>query len=1057
MRSVRFSFLALLVGVVVAFAAPATAQAAVEIEKFVGVNCKTTAEHCGEKVVGADIFGEPIAETVEPEIVESEGQGYRQAAGHVPFGVTDFTLKHIGSLASASAIPTGVVTHVRVDVAAGLATSPAAVPQCTIAEFGAAEAIPGTGFYAPSKCKEGGGAHGTGPESTVIGEETATVFVQPLAEKSLPPDVTLAGKLYNLVQPEAPTKARASLFGAALKLPIVLTKGILEEIFKKSNPAVENAQYYAHTLVEGSVEWGQEAKGTNAGDYHDYFEVKVSPNLPLIRSRQEDYGTTGNGGFITNPTSCPGDNTTFLTLEGVAAGSAAEVKARLESGSRETVRKPYKTLLGLQGCGLVPFEPSFALSPATTASDQPDGISATAGLTRRPSEEIDSAQLKTAAIKLPEGMTLNPSAAAGLTACKPSQARIHSETAGTECPASSSLGTVSLTVPTLPSSEPLTGNIYLGTPPNGGAITGPPYIVYIDAESARYGVSVRLKSETIPNEATGQVMAIFNENPEQPFTSITMHFKEGALSPIANPLTCGTATTEASFQPFTLTAAKTLNSAFTPTGCSNPIPFALTQATANQTGSAGGNTSFSFSLTRPEGNQYLGAVKTTLPPGLVGQIPKATQCTEAQANANACPETSQIGTASATSGSGPTPYTFGSGKVYLTGPYQGAPFGLSIVVPATAGPFELGPVTTRATINIDPYTARVTTTATLPTIVKGIPIRLRGLTVSINKQGFLLNPTTCNLMATESTVTSTFGATQNLSSSFQLNSCNALKFKPAFLAKSNSRTSKANGAELETTLNEVPGNANVRSVKVQLPKQLPSRLTTLQKACPAATFEINPSLCPPGSFVGGARANTPTLAGKLKGPAILVSHASAAFPDLDLVMEAEGVRSILVGNTDIKKGITTTTFASTPDVPVSSITVNLPIGPHSALAANGNLCAGTLLMPTTITGQNGTVVKQNTNIGVANCGVRIVGRKVVGNTAYLTVQTYAAGRISGKGSGLATVFRRLGSAQRAATLRIPLSSGGRSRRKPFNVRVRVGFVPKARGARSSVAFVTVRF
>ncbi len=1054
MRSrVRFSFVALLVGVIVAFAVPAAAQAAVEVEKFVGVNCKATAEHCGEKVVGTDVFGDPIAETVEPNQTESETQGYTQAAGHVPFGVTDFTLKHSGSLAEKNAVPTSVVTHVRVDVAAGLATAPAAVPQCTMAEFGASEVFAGTGlgFYTKPTCKTGGGAHGTGPESTVIGEETATVYVSGLG------DVTIAGTLYNLVQPEPPA-ARASLFGAALKLPKPLTEIILGKfsaIPPGEEPGQKGAQYYAHTLVEGNVEWGQEAKGTGAGDYHDYFEVHVSPSLPVIRSRQEDYGTAGNGSFITNATSCPGNHTTQLSLEGVPIGSEAEIKEHLESGSRESLRRPYTTLLGINGCGIVPFEPAFSLTPSTTASDQPDGISATAALTRHPSEEIDSAQVKTAAIKLPEGMTLNPSAAAGLTACTPAQARIHSETPGTSCPASSLLGTVSLDVPTLPPGS-LSGNVYLGGP-ESGPITGPPYIVYVDAESARYDVSVRLKAETIPNAATGQVTTIFNENPEQPFTSITMHFKEGALSPIANPLTCGVATTEASFQPFTLTAARTVGSAFTPTGCANPIPFSLTQATSNQTTTAGGNTSYTFSLSRPEGDQYLGAVKTTLPAGLVGQIPKATQCTEAQASSNSCPATSQIGTASAISGSGPTPYAFGGGAVYLTGPYQGAPFGLSIVVPAIAGPFNLGPVTTRAKVEVDPYTARVTTTATLPTIVGGIPIRLRGVTVSINKQDFLLNPTSCNPLTTETTVTSTFGATQNLSSPLQLTSCNALKFKPAFLAKSNSRTSKANGASLETTLNEVPGQANVKSVKVQLPKQLPSRLTTLQKACPAATFESNPYHCPPGSFVGGARANTPTLQDKLKGPAILVSHAAAAFPDLDLVMEADGVRSILVGNTDIKKGITTTTFASTPDVPVSSITVNLPIGAHSALAANGNLCATPLVMPTIMTGQNGTVVKQNTTIGVLGCGVRIVGHKVVGSTAYITVQTYAPGRISGTGSGLGTTFRHLGRAQKATTLKVSLSGRARGRRRPFNVRLRVGFVPKARGAKSSAAFVTVRF
>jgi hypothetical protein len=1059
MRSfgVRYSFLALFVGVVVAFVAPAAAQAAVEIEKFVGINCKATAEKCGEKVVGADIFGEPIAETVEPDPTESETQGYRQAAGHVPFGVTDFTLKHTGDLATATAVPTGVVTHVRVDVAAGLATSPAAVPQCTMAEFGAAEAIPGTGFYAAPTCKEGLGPHGTGPESTVIGQETATVFVEPLAEKSLPPDVTLSGTLYNLVQPEPPAKARASYFGAALKLPIGLTKGILEGIFKKSKPEVENAQYYAHTIVEGNVEWGQEAKGTGAGDYHDYFEVNVSPALPVIRSRQEDYGTTGNGGFITNATRCPGDNTTFLALEGVALGTEQETKERLESGNREKVRRPYTTLLGLDGCGLVPFDPTFGLSPGAgeTGFDQPDGISTTVGIPRHPEAEIDSAQLKVATVKLPAGMTLNPSAAAGLTACTPAQARIHSEAPGTNCPASSILGTVSLDVPTLPPGS-LTGNIYLGGP-ESGPITDPPYIIYLDAESARYDVSVRLKGETEPNLTTGQVTTVFKENPEQPFTTATLNFKGGALAPIANPLTCDAGAAEGSFLPYTEIGAKSISTPFAATGCPATIPFALSQSTANQTANAGGNTSYTFSLTRPEGHQYLGAVKTTLPAGLVGQIPKATQCTEAQASSNSCPASSQIGTASAIAGSGPTPFSFGNGKVYLTEKYAGAPFGLSIVVPAVAGPFDLGPVTTRAKIEIDPYTARVTTTAVLPTIVKGIPIRLRGVTVSINKQGFLLNPTSCAAMATESTVTSTFGATQNLSSPFQVGNCNLLKFKPAFKAVTSAKTSKANGASLETTLNEIPGQANVKSVKVQLPKALPSRLTTLQKACPAATFEADYHNCPSGSFVGGARANTPTLPSKLKGPAILVSHAAAAFPDLDLVMEADGVRSILVGNTDIKNGITTTTFASTPDVPVSSITVNLPVGSHSALTANANLCRNPLVMPTTMTGQNGTVVKQNTRIKVNGCGVRVVGHKVVGNTAYITVQTFAAGRISGKGSGLATRFRRLSRPQKKVTLKIPLSKRGRNRHRQFRVKVRVGFVPKAKGAPSSSATVTVRF
>ena len=1025
--SIRRSFFALLVGALIVVLAPAAAQAAVGIEKLVAVNCGVGHEGCGQEATGkTDIFGTPVFVPKEPSKAESEAEGFTQAGGHVPFGITDFKVATEGELPTTQK-PTGVTTHIRTDVAAGLATSPSAVTPCKGEQFGETEAVPGTGFYNASTC----------PAETLIGEQNATVFAEGAG------DLALAGSVYNLEQKQG----LASEYGVALKLPKPITEGILKEAFKgtplEGSPK-EKEQYFAHTLIEGSVEFGKQARGTNAGDYHDYFEINVSPALPLIRSRLVFFGRSGNGAFITNATSCPGDNTTRLALTGEES---------------TTVDRSFTSPIGLSGCGLVPFDPTFGLSAGANESgfDQPDGISTSVGLTRHPgATEIDSAQLKVAAVKLPEGMTLNPSAAAGLTACTPAQARIHSEALGTDCPASSAIGTVSLNVPTLPDGS-LTGTLYLGGPETG-PITNPPYIVYVDAESARYGVAVRLKGETFPNATTGQLTTVFSENPEQPFTNIVLSFKGGALAPIANPLTCTAGTAEGSFLPYTEIGSKTIATPFSATGCPATIPFSLSQSTANQTANAGGNTSYTFSLTRPEGNQYLSQIKTTLPAGLVGQIPKATQCTEAQAVSNTCPATSQIGSASAISGSGPTPYTFGNGAVYLTGPYNGAPFGLSIVVPATAGPFSLGPVTTRATLNIDPYTARVTTTATLPTIVKGIPIRLRGVTVSINKQGFLLNPTSCGALATETSATSTLGTTVNLPNSpFQVGNCNLLKFKPAFKATTSSKTSKANGASLETTLNEVPGQANVKSVKVQLPKALPSRLTTLQKACPAATFEANYHNCPAGSFVGGARANTPTLPGKLQGPAILVSHANEAFPDLDLVMEANGVRAVLIGNTDIKNGITTTTFASTPDVPVSSITVNLPLGAHSALAANGNLCANPLVMPTTMTGQNGVVVKQNTTIKVNTCGVRIVGHKVVGNTAYITVQTFAPGRVSGKGASVATRFRKLAKAQKKVTLKVPLSGSGSRRRGPFKVKLRLGFVPKAKGAPSSVSFVTVTF
>jgi hypothetical protein len=750
--------------------------------------------------------------------------------------------------------------------------------------------------------------------------------------------------------------------------------------------------------------------------------------------------------LITNPTRCPGNNTTTLRLTDAAGVTAPS--------------KTYTTLVGLTGCNEAPFEPSFAVAPTSFGHDESAGFTAEVGLPRHPkATEVDSSQLKTAVIQLPEGVTLNPSAAHGLEACTPAQARIHSSAAGTSCPKASELGTVELEVPTLPPGS-LKGSIYLGGP-ESGPITGPPYVIYLDAESKRYGVSVRVKGETVPNETTGQLTATFSENPEQPFSKVTMHFKEGALAPLANPLSCGSATATAAFSPLTETASKSRESAFTVTGCPSPLPFAPTQTTSNQTANAGGHTSFTFSLERPDGQQYVSQVSTTLPAGLTGAIPAVTQCGEPQAAQGTCTSASQIGTATVLAGAGPTPYTF-SGPVYLTGPYSGAPFGLSIAVPAVAGPFSLGTVVTRATINVNPSNARVTVASVLPRIVKGVPLRLTRITVAVEKQGFLFNPTNCSVLATESSATgftpgSSTTVTALVSTPFQVANCGALPFKPSFKAATSAKTSKASGASLETTINQAAGQANIRSVLVQLPKQMPSRLTTLQKACPEATFAANPLTCPSGSFVGGARANTPLLADKLTGPAYLVSHGGAAFPDLDLVLQADGVRVILVGSTNIKKGITTTNFATTPDVPVSSITVNLPLGSHSALAAYGSFCTQPLVMPTTITGENGSTLKQNTIIKVAGCGVRIVGHKVIGNTAYLTVRTFAAGRISGSGSNLATIYRHLGKAEKTATLKVPLSRRGQRRGRPLRVRLRVGFLAKQRSIPSSAAFVTVTF
>jgi hypothetical protein len=1005
------------------------AQASFGIEKFTATNCKVGFEGCA----GEEVTIGPLKYWIPkyPDHAEAVEQGFTQAGGRVPFGITDFKVKTSGSYPDAA--PEGApVDHVRVDVSPGLATAPAAVPMCTLEEFGDKEVAPESGLYTEPKCKA----------ATEIGVEKVTLYLGPQAEKELGfSDLPIEGKVYNLVQPEG----LASYYGAAVALPKLLTEA----------KGLGTTQYYVHSFVKGSVEWGQEPAGTNQGDYHDYFQVEVSSAIPLISSRQILYGRSGEGDFITNATNCPGNHTTFVTLENTA---------------KEVARESYTTPIGLQGCNpaedtggieAVPFAPKFELESEATASDHPNQITTEAFYPPNEPTKVAQSQVKTASVTLPEGMTLDPSAAHGLEACTPAQARIHSSTFGVACPAGSEVGTVSLEVPTLPAGS-FTGSMYLGGPETG-PITAPPYILYVVANSKRYGISVRLKAEVVPNPTTGQVTTYFNENPEQPFSSLALKFNRGALTAVANPLICGTPTGSASFTPVTgVPPFKTEGFPVPVTGCAPSLPFSLSQSTEDETPAAGAHTSYAFNLSRNEGEQYLQKIKTTLPLGLVGAIPTVTLCTEAQANAVSCPAASKIGTATTQSGSGSAPFT-NTGSVYLTGPYNGAPYGLETVVPAVAGPFNLGNVVARSTININQTTAQVSSETTVPTIVQGIPLRMRSLSVNINKQGFLYNPTNCSALATESTLTSTFGAVQSgLKTPFQVEGCGALPFKPGFTASTSGKHSKANGASLITTLTAFPGQANVKSVLVTLPKQLPSRLTTLQKACLAKVFEENPYNCTkvsPGSEVGTATAITPTLPGVMKGPAYLVSHGGEAFPSLELVLESNGVRVILEGKTNIKKGITTTNFESTPDVPVSSVTVTLPLSSHSALTTertNTNLCTAKLVMPTVITGQNGTAFKQNTVIAPTGCGVQIVGHKVVGNTAYVTVKTFAAGRISGSGSGLSTRYRTLAGATNAVTLKIPLSGRGLSRGRPFKVKVRIGFVPKKKGAHS-IASVTLSF
>jgi len=393
---------------------------------------------------------------------------------------------------------------------------------------------------------------------------------------------------------------------------------------------------------------------------------------------------------------------------------------------------------------------------------------------------------------------------------------------------------------------------------------------------------------------------------------------------------------------------------------------------------AGGLTPFTMTVTREDGQQDLKGIELHMPPGLSGLLTGVKLCGEAEGNAGTCGPESLIGETTVSVGLGGDPYSVRGGKVHITGPYAGAPFGLSIVVPAKAGPYDLGQVVVRGRIEVDPITSAltVTTDATgpyaIPHILDGIPLQIKHVNFATTRPGFTFNPTNCNPLSVTGSMTSTQGVSKALSVPFQVTNCAVLGFKPGFSVSTPGKTSRADGAGLHVKLSypkaAFGSQANIKSVKVDLPKQLPSRLTTLQKACPDSTFNKNPSACSAESRIGSARATTPLVPVALSGPVYFVSHGGAKFPELIVVLQGYGVTVDLHSETFINSaGITSSTFHTVPDVPVGTFELTLPQGKFSALAANGNLCAVKLVMPTAFTAQNGAVIKQNTPITATGC------------------------------------------------------------------------------------------
>ena len=683
--------------------------------------------------------------------------------------------------------------------------------------------------------------------------------------------------------------------------------------------------------------------------------------------------------FLSLPTACSGALVSTVTGDSWAEPRLPESQSLLAEYS----------MPALDGCDALPFHPSISVAPDGQQGSTPTGLSVALHV---PQEEttapggLAEAAVNDTTVVLPVGVQLSPAAADGLLSCSTMQEGYtgldpHSGAAqftpgAVECANASKVGTVFIKTPLLP--EPVEGGVYLGTQdenPFGSLVA-----LYLDAENQNEGIAVKLAGEVKLDERTGQIVTVFPNSPEIPFEEANVHFFGGERAPLSTPPSCGSYTSTASFTPWSSSEPSPTTSTFQitsgPNGtpCQTPRPFQPGFQAGTTSVQAGGYSPLTLTISRPDPDQPLGKLAVIFPPGISAGLRGVKLCEEPQATQGTCPPESQIGKVIASAGLGGDPYSVETGKAYITGPYEGDPFGVEIVVPAIAGPFNLGTEIVRSKVNVDPTDAHLTVVSDpFPTILDGIPLQLQHINVTVNRPGFVFNPTSCEPMKLTGELESTEGATANVQTPFQVTNCAALSFKPEFNVQTSAHTSRTEGASLHVTLTLPAGaqgtKANVAKVRVSLPKQLPSPLKTLQKACTEKVFAENPASCPKASRVGEATVGTPVLEGPLSGPAYFVSHGGAKYPELIIVLTGEdGVTVQVHGETFIsKQGITTATFSTVPDVPFSTFELTLPKRESPALTANGNLCKGTLIMPTEFVGQNGLKITQETKIAVTGC------------------------------------------------------------------------------------------
>ncbi len=682
-----------------------------------------------------------------------------------------------------------------------------------------------------------------------------------------------------------------------------------------------------------------------------FFDEHCSPKVPSNSPLKP---------FLDNPTSC-----------GESLSASAEVLSYDDGTSKAQASYPATT-----GCGQLSFNPSLYAQPTTTQTDSASGLAVNLQVPQLESPTVPSpSEIRAVTVTLPEGFSINPNAADGKSSCSELQAQFGTENQA-ECPEFSEVGTLTLTSSALPG--PLTGYIYLGQPTPGDR-----YRLILSADG--FNVHVKLAGSVIPDPQTGQLSISFSNLPETPFEDFDLHIFGSERGILATPTQCGTYAVKSTFTPWdaALPAQSSTQFFALESGPNNLAcpghdrPFAP-QVTASSIGNtAGAHSPFSFEVSRSDGDQNLTSLNVTTPPGFSATLKGVAYCTGAALAAASlpaysgleeeenpsCPAASQIGIAQTGAGAGTHP-VYLQGKVYLAGPYKGAPLSVAVITPAVSGPYDFGNVVVRVALYINPETAQITAVSDpLPQILAGIRLRLRAILIDLDRPNFALNPTNCNPLSVSAEIFGDQGAVTTVGEHFQVANCAALPFAPKLTTTISGSTKHTGFPDFKAVLTANPGEANISSTSLSLPHAEFLENAHIKDPCTRAQFAANQ--CPAGSLIGYAKAETPLLDRPLEGP-VYLRVGSHKLPDIVAVLQGQ-IDIDLVGHVDSVHERLRTTFEAVPDAPISKFTLSLEGGRKGLLVNSVNLCAHPLHSNAVITGQNGLDTTQTPQLKT-DCG-----------------------------------------------------------------------------------------